>query len=184
MVRDQLTPKPDPWGGSLRSCIRRGPVIQLSVLGLDPAPQGSKRHVGGGRLIESSKRVKPWRLAVAHEARLVGQQVAGPCAVELDLRFTRPRSHYKANGELRTSAPRFCVVKRNDLDKCCRSTLDGLVDGGLLVDDCLVVELFAWKGYYGIGEQPGAVVRIRPLITEIDCAATDPSRATPEHPRL
>ena len=29
-----------------------------------PAPQGSKRHVGGGRLVESSKKVKPWRRAV------------------------------------------------------------------------------------------------------------------------
>ena len=182
MLRNQLTPKPDPWGGSLRSGTRRGPVIQLTVSGLDPAPQGSKRHVGGGRLIESSKRVKPWRAAVAHEARLAGQQVAGPCAVEIDFRFTRPKGHYRKNGELRASTPRFCLVKRNDLDKCCRSTLDGLVDGGLLEDDCLVVELFALKRYCGIGEQPGAVVRIRPLITEIDCAATDPSRATPGHP--
>ena len=138
-------------------------MIQLTVSGLDPAPQGSKRHVGGGRLIESSKRVKPWRAAVAHEARLAGQQVVGPCAVELVFRFTRPRSHHKASGELRASAPRFCVVKRNDLDKCCRSTLDGLVDGGLLVDDCLVVKLFALKRYCGIGEQPGAVVRIKRL---------------------
>ena len=163
MGRDQPTPKPDPWGGSLRSCIRRGPVIELSVLGLDPAPQGSKRHVGGGRLIESSQRVKPWRTAVAHEARLAGEQVAGPCAVELDFRFMRPKGHHKASGELRASAPRFCVVKRNDLDKCCRSTLDGLVDGGLLADDCLVVELFAWKRYCRADEQPGAVVRIRRL---------------------
>jgi len=163
MVRDHFSPKPDPWGGSLRSGTRRGPVIELSVLGLDPAPQGSKRHVGGGRLIESSKRVKPWRAAVAHEARLAGQQVAGPCAVELDFRFTRPRSHHKANGELRASAPRFCVVKRNDLDKCCRSTLDGLVDGGLLADDCLVVLLFASKRYCRADEQPGALIRIRPI---------------------
>lgn len=26
-----------------------------------PAPQGSKTHVGGGRLVESSRRVGPWR---------------------------------------------------------------------------------------------------------------------------
>ncbi|QDH92357.1 RusA-like resolvase [Gordonia phage Spooky] len=30
-----------------------------------PAPQGSKRHVGNGILIESSKRVGPWRAVVA-----------------------------------------------------------------------------------------------------------------------
>lgn len=29
-----------------------------------PAPQGSKTHVGGGRLIESSRQVGAWRDAV------------------------------------------------------------------------------------------------------------------------
>lgn len=139
-------------------------MIQLHVRGLDPAPQGSKRHVGGGRLIESSKRVKPWRAAVAHEARLAGDRIDAACAVELDFRFARPQGHRKASGQLRASAPRFCVVKRNDLDKCCRSTLDGLVDGGLLADDCLVIELVAWKGYCGLGEQPGAIIRVRPIV--------------------
>lgn len=138
-------------------------MIQLTVSGLDPAPQGSKRHVGGGQLIESSKRVKPWRAAVAHEARLAGEQIAGPCAVELDFRFARPKGHRKANGELRASAPRFCIFKRNDIDKCCRSTLDGLVDGGLLADDSLVIELVAWKGFCAAGEQPGVLMRIRPI---------------------
>ena len=38
---------------------------RFAVLGL-PAPQGSKRHVGEGRMVESSKRVKPWR---RHERR-------------------------------------------------------------------------------------------------------------------
>lgn len=28
-----------------------------------PAAQGSKRHVGGGRMIEQSKYLKPWRTA-------------------------------------------------------------------------------------------------------------------------
>ena len=34
--------------------------ITLTVRGL-PAPQGSKRHIGRGVMVESSKRVKPWR---------------------------------------------------------------------------------------------------------------------------
>lgn len=37
---------------------------RFAVFGL-PAPQGSKRHVGEGRMVESSKRVKPWRRQVA-----------------------------------------------------------------------------------------------------------------------
>ena len=42
-------------------------MITFHVSGT-PAPQGSKRHVGGGRMIESSKKVEPWREAVARVA--------------------------------------------------------------------------------------------------------------------
>jgi crossover junction endodeoxyribonuclease RusA len=36
-----------------------------------PAPQGSKRHVGNGVMIESSKAVGPWREAVRNECQRV-----------------------------------------------------------------------------------------------------------------
>ena len=39
---------------------------KFTVHGL-PAPQGSKRHVGKGVMVESSKYVKPWREAVKAE---------------------------------------------------------------------------------------------------------------------
>jgi len=138
-------------------------VIQLAVNGIEPAPQGSKRHVGNGRMIEASKRVKPWRAAVAAEASEVGEQISGACAVSIVFRFRRPRGHYKANGDLRDTAPRYCIVKRNDIDKCIRSTLDGLVQGELLVDDCLVVTVNAEKRYCVGAEQPGAVIDLMAL---------------------
>ena len=34
--------------------------IFIPVRGV-PAPQGSKRHIGHGIMIENSKKVKPWR---------------------------------------------------------------------------------------------------------------------------
>ena len=43
----------------------------ITVEGIEAAPQGSKRHVGRGIMIESSKRVKPWRDAVRIEANKV-----------------------------------------------------------------------------------------------------------------
>ena len=138
-------------------------VIQLAVNGIEPAPQGSKRHVGGGRMIEASKRVKPWRAAVAAEAMEVGEQISSACAVSIVFRFRRPKAHFKTNGELRETAPRHCVVKRNDVDKCIRSTLDGMVQGELLVDDCLVVSIVAEKRYCVGAEQPGAVIDVVPL---------------------
>lgn len=43
-------------------------AVQFDVLGV-PAAQGSKRHVGNGRMVESSKALHPWRDSVAAAAR-------------------------------------------------------------------------------------------------------------------
>lgn len=114
-------------------------------------------------MIEASKRVKPWRAAVAAEAMEVGEQISGACAVSIVFRFRRPKAHFKTNGELRETAPRHCIVKRNDVDKCVRSTLDGMVQGELLVDDCLVVSVNAQKRYCVGTEPPGAVIDVMPV---------------------
>ena len=42
--------------------------ITFQVEDMAPAPQGSKRHVGKGVMVESCKHVKPWRLLVARTA--------------------------------------------------------------------------------------------------------------------
>ena len=55
---------------------------RFSVLGL-PAPQGSKTHIGNGRMVESSKRVKPWRrqVAAAYVDHDFGDVLIGPVSV-------------------------------------------------------------------------------------------------------
>lgn len=115
-----------------------------------PAPQGSKRHVGGGRLVESSKAVGPWRDAVRTEGQHLDlPSLAGPVAVVLVFTLPRPAAHWrtgKHEGELRATAPRF-PAKRPDLDKLVRATLDGLTSAGLYHDDSQVVDLVAAKRY-------------------------------------
>ena len=66
-----------------------------TVIGI-PAPQGSKRHVGNGIMIENSKRVKPWRQNVK-EAALIhydGEVIDQAVEVEIIFSFARPKSHY------------------------------------------------------------------------------------------
>jgi Holliday junction resolvase RusA-like endonuclease len=106
----------------------------------DPAPQGSKNgFVKNGRvvLVESSKKVKPWREAVA---RTTQAQVPCPLqnAVEVALVFHLPRP--------KTVTRKWPAVKP-DLDKLVRSTFDGLTTGGLYTDDALVIALSASKQY-------------------------------------
>lgn len=128
-----------------------------------PAPQGSKRHVGNGVMIESSAKVKPWREAV--KAAALAERVAhtpGPVSIALHFMFPRPKSHYGTgkNAHIqKPSAPTWHSVKP-DLDKLIRSTLDALTDCGLIDDDSRVVQLFPSKRYTD-ERQPGALITIR-----------------------
>jgi crossover junction endodeoxyribonuclease RusA len=117
------------------------------------APQGSKRHVGKGVMLESSDRVRPWRQDVrfaALEERPSDWDMATAMSVELTFRFPRPASHYgNKNGiiYLKTSAPPEPVSARlGDIDKLSRAVLDALI-GVAYIDDRQVVELVARKAY-------------------------------------
>lgn len=123
--------------------------IYVRVHGV-PAPQGSKRHVGRGIMVESSKRVKPWREACKWAFRLAGvEPVAG--AVMLRIQFYVPRPKSAKKGAVPS--------KRPDLDKLLRSTLDALTDVGVIEDDARVVSVMAAKAYAGEAG-PGADIYI------------------------
>jgi len=137
------------------------------VVGLTPAPQGSKRHVGGGRMVESSAKVRPWREAVRQEALATGLTItAQPVFLRLSFTFARPKGHRNAKGQLRPSAP-VDHITRPDLDKLCRSTLDALT-GVLFADDSQVAFLVASKAYALPGELEGCTIEIK-LIGDDPC---------------
>lgn len=127
-------------------------MITFHVSGT-PAPQGSKRHVGGGRMIESSKNVKPWREAVARvaSAHLLDEPLDGHLRVIIRFELPAPKKSRFGN---RPAGP-------PDLDKLVRSTLDGLTASGLIVDDARVVSLTATKHW--ATDTPGATISIEPL---------------------
>ena len=140
-------------------------MIEIRVNGL-PAPQGSKRHVGGGRMVESSKKVKPWRTAVAAETE---KHDFGPwpfVGVAVWFLLPRPKSHYRTGRFahlLKDNAPAY-PDRYPDLDKLCRSTLDALRMGGAFKDDAQVVKLDAYKVYADQAEQPGARIQVFPVL--------------------
>jgi crossover junction endodeoxyribonuclease RusA len=130
---------------------------------MPPAPQGSKRHVGNGRMIESSSQVKPWRYLVQQAAIATNQPtITGPVSLSCVFLFPRPKSHYNTKGILKPSAPNFHSV-RPDGSKCLRSTEDALVDSGLLQDDARIA-ISSYTKRYTVGtEHPGAIITIIPL---------------------
>ena len=142
--------------------------ITLYAVG-DPAPQGSHKHVGNGVMIESSKRVKPWRRQVAAAARdaMVGRDMlTGPVAVTLNVHLPRPASHYGTGrnaGRLRPSAPLWPTSRQlGDADKHLRSLLDGMT-GAVYLDDSQVVAVHLYKTYADATHPVGAHILIDSL---------------------
>lgn len=128
-------------------------IVRFTVAGR-AAPQGSKTRLAGGGFRESSKRVAPFRRAVAGQARQA--YTDGPVDVPVELRVTfrvgRPRGHYGTGrnaGELKPSAPTFwptSLGQPGDLDKLVRAVSDGL-SGIVIRDDVLIVKISAAKVY-------------------------------------
>lgn len=148
------------------------PAIAFEAYGT-PAPQGSKRHVGRGVLVESSKKVKPWREAVkqaalaALEAKAVAEyggvaqlallRLDGPLMVEFAFTLARPASAPKR---------RLFPDRTPDLSKLIRSTEDAITDAGVWADDARVVAYRKTRKIYtgsddpDVLHAPGAVIRI------------------------
>jgi crossover junction endodeoxyribonuclease RusA len=138
-------------------------AITFTVAGMAPQPQGSKRHLGNGVMVESCKNLKPWRYLVQQAAiNLNHPTITGPVSLSCVFLFPRPKSHYTAKGTLKPSAPAFHSVKP-DGSKCLRSTEDALVDAGLLQDDARIAVSSYTKRYTTSGEHPGALITLIPL---------------------
>ena len=125
-----------------------------------PAPQGSKKFVGtfkGGdgrehaRLVESSKKVKPWREDVrnaALEARGDRAPLDGPIRARMVFTMVKPMSAPKRR--------RTYPVTYPDVSKLARSTEDALVEAQILVDDARIVQYDRLAKVYP-GEDPEAL---------------------------
>lgn len=97
-------------------------------------------------MIESSKKVAPWRAAVKTTAQTVYTTPAdGPVIVEI--RFYLPPPKRLPKGRTRPTV-------RPDVDKLARSTLDALT-GVAFKDDSQVVHLAVSK-YYALADGCGA----------------------------
>lgn len=150
-------------------------IYSARVTGI-PAPQGSKRAyiipAKGPRrarvnLVESSSAVKPWRAAVVRDWAAAGHPTApGAVSVLIDFRLPRPKAHYGTGrnaGKIRAAVRWIWHVKKPDLDKLIRSTLDGLTTAGAYQDDSVVVGLSVRKEYVTEGQEPGATVTVAHL---------------------
>jgi Holliday junction resolvase RusA-like endonuclease len=148
-----------------------GPAFTLVVYGV-PGPQGSKKPIGNriskqGNivpvLIESSKKVKPWRDAVKDAAKTQillqrGQftKLDGPLVGEMHFTLPAPKTMPK---------DRVAHTVYPDLSKLLRSTEDALTQAGVWADDARVVRYRDMsKTYPGLGphalDRPGVILHV------------------------
>lgn len=116
-----------------------------------PAPQGSKRHVGHGVMVESGgDKLRTWREDVKHaavDAMNGALPFDGP--LELLVTFVLPRP---------MSVKREYPHVRPDLSKLVRSTEDAMTAAGVYRDDAQIVDMHVRKVY---GIYPGAEIIVR-----------------------
>lgn len=157
-------------------------MIRLVVYGR-PAPQGSKRSFGKGRMVEMSPHVGNWR----EDVRVAALQAIAALPIRREINASQPKRGVEV-GEigffplpldypLRVSMtftvakPASAPKKRTtypdrmpDLSKLIRATEDAITSSGLWKDDARVVELTAAKRYPNEGpdalDRPGCVITI------------------------
>jgi Holliday junction resolvase RusA-like endonuclease len=118
-----------------------------------PQPQGSKRALPNGVMIEAVKGLRPWRKVVAAHALAARQgEAMGACKVKLVFRFPRPKA----------AAKRRWMSVRPDIDKLARAVLDAITTAGVIQDDARVVWLACSKvyddeGHYGVAVEVEAL---------------------------
>lgn len=140
------------------------PSIEIIIPGI-PAPQGSKRHIGRGILVESSQRLKPWRadaiaaIQTAARDRKFNQITT---AATLHARFYFPflKSHYTSKGILKCKAWSTPKTSAPDLDKLMRALCDALTQSGLIRDDSIIVSIRCSKAY---SDRPETYLRLEAL---------------------
>ncbi len=137
--------------------------VELTVFGR-PGPQGSKTSYGKGRMVESSKRVKPWRDAVV----TVGLEVMagrapldGPLVVSMVFTLPKPKSAPKSRRTWPDRTP--------DLSKLARSTEDALTDCGVIADDARIVRYEPLAKTYPLEDAdalplPGVRITVRQVV--------------------
>ncbi|MGA5340477.1 RusA family crossover junction endodeoxyribonuclease [Streptomyces griseoincarnatus] len=164
------------------------PAFEVTVYGV-PAPQGSKsakrnKHTGRIQMVESSKRVKPWRADVVAACLRVLPRgwlpLTGALEAEMVFTLTRPKTHFGTGrnaDRVRPSAP-LLPSGVPDLSKLARSTEDALTTAGVYRDDALITEYRRLRKRYhtdhgsvaDVMAVSGCVIRLWPI---------EPERARP-----
>ncbi len=138
-----------------------------------PAGQGSKKYVGNGIFVESSRHLMPFREAIKwaiFEANSDRRMFHGPIAAMFTFTMAKPKAAPKTRVTYPISAP--------DVDKLFRSAGDACTQSGIWEDDARVVFSVVRKVFPG--EHPDALKSPGVVIEIEEFHGTIPSGWIPE----
>ena len=136
------------------------------ALGLPKSQPRPRAFVRNGRAaVYDAGTAEGWKSDVARACReLEGRSMIHPLAVTLTFYMPRPKSHYRANGTLKDSSPRFLHDRKPDADNLAKAVLDALTGIKAWHDDDQVCELLILKRWeIPHAEAPGCTITISEL---------------------
>ena len=110
--------------------------------------------MGNGRMIESSKHLKPWRDKCIQIMRLQNKREPIDAPTKVVAEFVMPRPKRIVNP----------YPYQGDLDKLQRCMGDAMEQSGVLTNDSRIIHWIATKRYAKPDEQPGAHIHITQII--------------------
>lgn len=128
-----------------------------------PRPKGSWRAIKGKHgkvvMLPSNPDAKVWEKRVQDAASAIyhaeGERapMAGEIFVNARFYISRPKSHYRASGELKPIIRELGPITRGtgDVDKLPRAILDALQKAGVFADDSQVTDLISRKRWANTG---------------------------------
>lgn len=139
-------------------------TITINVVGIPKGQPRPRAFVRGGRAaVYDPGTAEAWKSAVALAcAELQGKRMAGAIDVELGFYMPRPKSHYRANGEYKDSAPIYHTSKP-DADNLAKAVLDAMTAIGVWIDDSQVRGLSIARNWENPCRSAGCEITITQL---------------------
>lgn len=155
-------------------CLARRSVATIKVAG---SPKGQPRvraFVRGGRAaVYDPGTAEGWKGSIAAACKeLEGLSLTGPLVLSLTFYMPRPKSHFRANGTIKATAPPMLHTNKPDADNLAKAVMDCFSAIRVWIDDDQVCELTVRKWWERPSDAPGCKIMIFTL-TEEEITATE-----------